>query len=65
MKSLEEIVAAVNEDQPELILTTIAPEKLHRIPNEICKLLTKNGLSFRQAELLLDIAKGRLRKAMI
>lgn len=60
-EALEKAVAAINKEQPEQILAGIPTEKLKTIPNEICGLLVNNGLSFQQAELLLEVAKGRLR----
>lgn len=52
-------------DRPEIVLSSIPTDKLRDIPNDICKLLLKNDLSFQQAEMLLDVAKGRLRRAKI
>lgn len=64
-KTLTEIVAIANDESPAKILASISAKKLETIPNEICKLLTNNGLSFQQAELLLEVAKGRLRRAKL
>ena len=64
-EALEKAVAAINKEQPEQILAGIPTEKLKTIPNEICGLLVNNGLSFQQAELLLEVAKGRLLRAKI
>lgn len=62
----EEVIAKVEQDsQPEKVLISIPEDKRKRIPDEICKILTGNGLSLQQAELLLAIAKSRLRKAII
>ena len=63
--TLEEIVAKIDDDKPEIILTSIPADKRKNIPDEICKLLINNGLSFQQAEMLLAVAKSRLRKAKI
>lgn len=63
--TLEEIIAKVDDDKPELVLTSIPADKRKSIPDEICKLLINNGLSFQQAEMLLAVAKSRLRKAKI
>lgn len=63
--SLAEVVAIANEETPAKILSSIPSEKLEKLPNEICCLLTNNDLSFQQAELLLEVAKGRLRRAKI
>lgn len=65
MATLEEIIAKTEDDQPELILASIPKDKLRNIPNKICELLINNGLSFQQAEMLLAVAKSRLRKAKI
>ena len=62
--TLEEIIAATNDEQPEKNLASIPADKLRDIPNEICNLLTKN-LSLQQAEMLLAVAKSRLRRAKI
>lgn len=64
-EALEKAVVAINNESPERILSEIPAEKLRTIPSEICKLLVNNGLSFQQAELLLEVAKGRLRRAKI
>lgn len=63
--TLDEIIAMMNNDKTEDVLASIPPDKMRDIPNEICKLLTKNGLSFQQAELLLAVAKSRLRRVKI
>lgn len=63
--TLDEIISMMDNDKPEDVLASIPPDKMRDIPSEICKLLTKNGLSFQQAELLLAVAKSRLRKAKI
>ena len=60
-EALQKVVAAANEENPEKIWAGIPHEKRESIPNEICKLLVNNDLSFQQAELLLEVAKGRLR----
>lgn len=52
-------------NDPCKVLSSIPSDKLHNIPNDICKLLTGNGLTFQQAELLLEVAKTRLRRAKI
>ena len=65
MATLEEIIAKIDDDKPEIILTSIPADKRKNIPDEICKLLINNGLSFQQAEMLLAVAKSRLRKAKI
>lgn len=65
MATLEEIIAKIDNDKPEIILTSIPADKRKHIPDEICKLLINNGLSFQQAEMLLAVAKSRLRKAKI
>lgn len=64
--TMEEVIAKVEQDsQPEKVLISIPEDKRKRIPDEICKILMGNGLSLQQAEMLLDIAKSRLRKAII
>lgn len=65
MATEEEVIAKINDDKPELILASIPEDKLRSIPNKICELLINNGLSFQQAEMLLAVAKSRLRKAKI
>ena len=60
-EALQKVVAAVNEENPEKIWAGIPREMRECLPNEICKLLVNNDLSFQQAELLLEVAKGRLR----
>lgn len=52
-------------DDPGKILSSIPSDKLRDIPNDICNLLKGNGLTFQQEELLLDVAKTRLRRAKI
>lgn len=64
--AMEEVIAKVEQDsQPEKVLISIPEDKRKRIPDEICKILMGNGLSLQQAEMLLAIAKSRLRKAII
>nr|DAP26677.1 MAG TPA: hypothetical protein [Bacteriophage sp.]DAP42416.1 MAG TPA: hypothetical protein [Caudoviricetes sp.]DAZ07075.1 MAG TPA: hypothetical protein [Caudoviricetes sp.] len=64
--TMEEVIAKVEQDsQPEKVLISIPEDKRKRIPDEICKILMGNGLSLQQAEMLLAIAKSRLRKAII
>lgn len=65
METLEDIIAKVDDGKPELILASIPNDKMRDIPNKICELLINNGLSFQQAEMLLAVAKYRLRKAKI
>lgn len=65
MTELEAIARVEQENDPERILASIPADKLREIPNEICKLLVNNGLSFQQAEMLLTVAKARLRQAKI
>lgn len=61
--TMEEVIAKVEQDsQPEKVLISIPEDKRKRIPDEICKILMGNGLSLQQAEILLAIAKNRLRK---
>lgn len=64
-EALKLAVDMANDERPDLVLASIPSEKLRDIPSEICKLLVNNGLSFRQAEMLLEVAKGRLRRAEI
>lgn len=52
-------------NDPGKVLSSIPSDKLRDIPNDICKLLIGNGLTFQQAELLLEVAKTRLRMAKI
>lgn len=40
-------------------------ESKYKLSGEICKLLVNTGLSFRQAEALLDYTKDRLKDAKI
>ena len=64
--TMEEVIAKVEQDsQPVKVLISIPEDKRKRIPDEICKILMGNGLSLQQAEMLLAIAKSRLRKAII
>lgn len=63
--TLEEAIDKVENNRAEDVLASIPSDKLSSIPNEICRLLTNNGLSFQQAEILLAVAKSRLRKAKI
>ena len=65
MATLEEIIAQMDDNELETALASIPHDKLGDIPNEICKLLTGNGLSSQQAEILLAVAKSRLRRAII
>ena len=63
---MQEVIAKVEQDsQLEKVLISIPEDKRKRIPDEICKILMGNGLSLQQAEMLLAIAKSRLRKAII
>lgn len=62
---VNEITELAFEDSPTKVLESIPHDKLSKIPNEICKMLTGNGLSFQQAEMLLEVAKSRLRRAKI
>lgn len=62
---VKESVRTSFEDSPTKVLESIPHDKRNRIPNEICKMLTENGLSFQQAEMLLEVAKSRLRRAKI
>ena len=64
-EAVQKVVAAVNDENPEKIWAGIPREKRELLPNEICKLLMNNDLSFQQAELLLEVAKGRLRRSKI
>lgn len=50
-EALQKVVAAVNDENPEKIWAGIPREKREFLPNEICKLLINNDLSFQQAEL--------------
>ena len=61
----EEAVSVANDDKPENILASIPHDKLRDIPTEICSLLIKKDLSLQQAEMLLDVAKGRLHRVKI
>lgn len=63
--TFEEVIASVDDEQPEMILASIPSDKLRDIPTAICNLLIKNDLSLQQAEMLLAVAKGRLRRAKI
>ena len=47
------------------ILKGVIPKDFEQILNDICKTLVGRGLSFRQAEVLLDIARERLKDARI
>lgn len=49
----------VSQDK-ETILRSIPTEKRESIPREICNLLIKRGLSFAQAEVLLELSKDLL-----
>jgi hypothetical protein len=64
-ETMEKAVALANEESPSKVLASIPRDKLISIPNEICSLLTGNDLSFQQAEMLLEVAKGRLRRVKI
>jgi len=65
LATLEEMIAKLDNNTPETILASIPSDKLQSIPSEICELLINNGLSFQQAEMLLSVAKNRLRKVKI
>lgn len=52
-------------NDPGKVLSSIPSDKLRDIPNDICQLLIGNGLTFQQAEMLLEVAKTRLRRAKI
>lgn len=58
--TLAEVVALANEENPAKILASIPTDKRDKLVNDICVILRDSGLSFRQAELLLDVTKGRL-----
>ena len=64
-ETMEKAVALANEESPSKVLASIPRDKQTSIPNEICSLLTGNDLSFQQAEMLLEVAKGRLRRVKI
>lgn len=49
----------------EKILMGIKPNTIDEIVKSICKTLVGQGLSFRQAECLLEIAKEKLKDARI
>ncbi len=58
----KQVVAALTGDNtPEKVLASIPATERNEIPRQICKLLAGRGLSFQQAEMLLEVAKGRLR----
>lgn len=63
--TMDEAIARMDADNLEALWASISEDKRNSIPNEICKMLINNGLSFQQAELLLAVAKSRLRKAKI
>lgn len=65
MTENEAIAKILREDSPETILASIPSEKLRSIPNQICEMLVNNDLSFQQAEMLLAVARSRLRRAKI
>lgn len=46
-------------------LDGIGATQLRDIPREICRCLVKKGLTFAQAEALLEVAKDLLRNAEI
>ncbi len=54
-----------NLECAERILRTIPAEKREEIPRQICQLLIKKGLSFAQAEALLELSKDLLKNAEI
>ena len=60
--TLKQVQKMMLEDQPETVFLRIPEDKRQRIPNEIYRILTRDGLSFRQMEVLLDIVGRRLRK---
>jgi len=53
------------ENSPEKIYESIPVELREKVPCDICKELTGYELTFQQAELLLDIAKCRLKRLRI
>lgn len=57
------MVEFTNEDLRER-LKSVSPENLW-LANDICKLLVGRGLSFYQAQAILDYAKALLGKAEI
>ncbi len=63
--TIEEMAASVEFVKPEDAYRMIPTKQRETILNEICKLLVGRNLSFQQAELLLELAKRRLRKAKI
>lgn len=52
-------------DQTIKVLETVPSEQLKEIPNALCNQLINKGLSFRQAEALLEYAKDLLKGAKI
>lgn len=59
------VAACTGDDTPEKVLASIPTTERNEIPRQICKLLVGRGLSFQQTEMLLEVAKGRLRWAEI
>lgn len=51
-------------DTPEEVARSLKKEQLELV-EKMAHLLVDKGLSFQQAELLLDITKARLRRAAI
>lgn len=47
------------------LLEGIPDDRARDLSNQICKLLVNTGLSFRQAESLLEYTKDRLKDAKI
>lgn len=47
------------------ILKSLPPRKVEEISRNICQQLVKKGLSFAQAEALLDFSKSLLKNAEI
>lgn len=60
--TLKQVQKMMLEVQPETVFLRIPEDKRQRIPDEIYRILTRDGLSFRQMEVLLDIVGRRLRK---
>ena len=52
-------------DDSESVINSIPGDLLNRVPGEICEILKGRGLSLQQAEVILAIAKGRLRRSII
>lgn len=60
--NLNQAIERITESSPVEVLASIPADKIRELPEKICVALKGNGLTLRQAEVLLDVAKSRLKE---